>query len=60
MYVKEDRSKIPPTPNQLRLIAILTAQMHIRESRLESFAEVGMYIRELYREREYRKRKVYR
>lgn len=53
--MKEDRSKIPATPNQLRLIAILTAQMHIREPRVESFGQAGMMIADLYEERRRRK-----
>jgi len=46
----------PATGPQLRLIALLTAQMRMREPRVESQAEAGRLIRELYREREWRKK----
>lgn len=46
-----------PTSAQLRLIAILSAQLKMGEPTVRTFGEAGRLIRGLYKEREYRKRK---
>lgn len=44
------------TSSQLRYIAVLSQQLHITEPTVKSFGEAGLMIRELEREKEYRKR----
>jgi len=48
------RDEIPATSAQLRLIAILTAQLRIREPTIKTFGEAGLFIQALYKERRQR------
>ena len=48
------RDELLATPAQLRLIAILTAQLRIREPVIKTQGEAGLYIQSLYKERSQR------
>lgn len=46
----------PPTPGQLRYIAIMSQQLGMPEPHVETFGEAGLMITELKAEKEYRRR----
>ena len=50
------RDLLPATGPQLHLIAVLTLSMHMPEPVIKTQGEAGSMIRELYRERDYRRK----
>ena len=55
--MKGYRDELPATGPQLHLIAVLTLSMKMKEPVIKTQGEAGLYIQELYRERESRKKR---
>ena len=54
------RDTIPATPAQLRLIAILTLDLHVPEPRVDSFGDAGRLIQDLYAARRLKRNAISR